>query len=514
MKKIYLITLIAALPFVAQGQSALDALRYSQNFYSGTARSAAMGNAVTALGGDFGSLSINPAGSAVYPYSEFIFTPSIHNAVSQSAYSGSTFDDNLGRMGISNIGYVGARKTSNYSGVVGFSFGIGYNGVNNYTHHSSLSGVTNESSWLAALAYNTGGYHAYDLDLNDRQDPFYTTSAPWRAILAWNTSLLDTIPGTRGREYIAATESFKGNEIGISGNLNQNYYRKSIGSSGEYVFNLGVNISHRLFLGVNLGVHSIYYETHEQFSESAVNKNEFYQSEFHNFTHTYYQKTDGTGVNFKFGAILVPVDNLRLGFSISTPTWMSLNEEWEETITANFTDGYHQTLKSPLGTYEYQVYTPFRWNLGAALTFGPYGAISVDYEKVAYNRINMSSTGTTNPFLDENTYIKREFADARNVRAGLELNLNSEFALRGGYAFYGNPEKNWGFDTHIASIGIGLNWGGAFFTDLTFMQQFAQKENFSLYDDITEGSQVIYPAPVGTQTSSNWKLLFSLGLRF
>ena len=515
MKKISIVAFIAAIPLLVQGQSAFDALRYSQNFYTGTARSAAMGNAVTALGGDFGSISMNPAGSAVYPYSEFVFTPSLHNSVVQADYLGASYDESLTRLGISNIGYVGSRKTSNYSGVVGISFGIGYNGLNNYTHRLSLSGVTNQSSWLAALACNTSGINSTNMDWNDYQNPFNSSSAPWRTLLAWNTSLLDTIPGTGGREYVGATEAFFGNELGIPGNIRQDFYRKSVGNSGEYVFNFGLNISHRLFLGANLGVQSINYETRERYSETVVHPDDFFQTQFNNFTHTYHQKTIGTGVNLKVGAILVPVDNLRLGASISTPTWMTLNEEWEESIAANFSDGWSQLLQSPLGEYEYRVNTPFRWNVGMAYTFGAYGAISVDYEKVAYNKIEMSSaeSSMSNPFYDENIFIKREFTRASNLRAGLELNLNSEFSLRGGYAFYGNPEKNWGTHTHIASLGIGLQTG-SFFTDFAFMQQFAQKENFSLYDDVMEGSAVVYPAPVGTQTTSNWKLLLSLGFRF
>lgn len=514
MKKIYLIVFVAALPCLVQGQSAFDALRYSQNFYTGTARSAAMGNAVTALGGDFGSISINPAGSAVYPYSELIFTPALHNSVTQSDYLGNSYDESLTRLGVTNIGYVTSRNTSNYSGVVGFSFGIGYNGLNNYANRMSLSGDTDKSSWLAALAYNTGGIHAKEMDWNDNQNPFYTSSASWRALLAWNSSLLDTIPNSGGRAYIGATEAFFGNEIGIPGSLRQDFTRKTVGNSGEYVFNFGLNISHRLFLGVNLGVQSILYDTWEQFSESARNVHDFAQTEFKSFTHTYHQKTIGTGINLKFGAILVPVDNFRLGFSISTPTWMSLTEEWDETIDAKFSAGYNPpVLESPLGEYEFKVTTPYRLNVGAAFTFGSLGAISADYERVEYNKIHMSSTGVNNPFIDQNNYIKKEYTSANNFRAGLELNLNREVSLRGGYAFYGNPEKNWGFDTQIASLGIGIQ-SGSFFSDLTFMHQFAQNEKFSLYDDVTEGTSVVYPAPIGEQKMSNWKLLLSLGFRF
>jgi len=511
MKKTIFLTSITLLSLFCYAQSAYDALRYSTNFYVGTARSAAMGNAVTALGGDFGSLSINPAGSAVFPYSEFVFTPALNSSITKSDYLGNTSKESYGRLGISNIGYIGSMRFSNYGGLTGITFGIGYNAVNNFTDRFSASGDTGKSSWLASLAYQINGVHAKSMD--DTQNPFYTTSAPWKAILAWNSSLLDTIPGCGGKQYVGATEAFFGNDITIPGNLKQNYSRKSVGNVGEYVINLGLNFSNRLFLGANLGIQSIYYETNEQYNESVVNKQEFWQTEFNHFTHTYRQTTTGVGVNFKLGLIYLPMKDLRFGASISTPTWMSLNEEWEESIDANFSDGYHQYLQSPIGQFKYRINAPFRWNLGIAYTFGNLGAVSFDYEQVAYNKIFMSSTDYNNPFVDENAYMKREYQNCGNVRAGLEINLNSDFSLRGGYAFYGNPEKSYGSHTQIVSMGIGMH-AGSFFSDLTFLQRFPQKEYFALYDDVREGTQIIYQAPVGLQTTSNWKLLLSMGFRF
>ena len=53
----------------ASAQTEFDALMFSENNYEGTARTMAMGNAFTALGGDPGAVNINPAGSAVAKYS-------------------------------------------------------------------------------------------------------------------------------------------------------------------------------------------------------------------------------------------------------------------------------------------------------------------------------------------------------------------------------------------------------------------------------------------------------------
>ena len=73
----FLLMLAAAAGYA---QSAYDGLLFSENNYEGTARSVAMGNAFTALGGDLGSITINPAGSAVAGYSQFTITPGLTEA--------------------------------------------------------------------------------------------------------------------------------------------------------------------------------------------------------------------------------------------------------------------------------------------------------------------------------------------------------------------------------------------------------------------------------------------------
>ena len=150
MKKyLFLITLLV--PYVLTGQNAWDALRYSQLNYQGTARSMALGNAVTALGGDFGSIALNPAASAVYPYSEFSFTPSLITSYSDVSYSGQRTHDSYSRFGLNNLGYVGTWNTSNSRGLISLSFAAGYNKVQDFTMRTSVAG-NSESSWLTPVA--------------------------------------------------------------------------------------------------------------------------------------------------------------------------------------------------------------------------------------------------------------------------------------------------------------------------------------------------------------------------
>ena len=74
-RNIYIAIMLIGIPALLQAQNEDDALRYSQNFSSGTTRASSMAGAFGALGGDFSSLSINPAGIGVYRSTEFTITP-------------------------------------------------------------------------------------------------------------------------------------------------------------------------------------------------------------------------------------------------------------------------------------------------------------------------------------------------------------------------------------------------------------------------------------------------------
>ena len=62
MKRILAAVFLSAMALQAGAQDWRDALNISENDYLGTARSVGMGNAMTAVGGDLGSLTFNPAG--------------------------------------------------------------------------------------------------------------------------------------------------------------------------------------------------------------------------------------------------------------------------------------------------------------------------------------------------------------------------------------------------------------------------------------------------------------------
>ncbi len=494
-------------------QDAYDALRYSEQYAEGTARSVAMGNAFVALGGDMGAFSINPASSAVYKFSELVFTPSVTVSSTTSDYLGSSQKGSKTRLGIANVGYVTNVNTGRaHTGLLSWSFGLVFNKQNNYTYGNKVYGKTDETSWLASLAHATNGIDAKSMDMVGGYDPFYYGSASWNSILAWNNTLLDTLPGTYDN-YIAATENLDGSDIYVGGMLEQRFKSYQVGNVTEGVINWAGNFSNKLFVGINLGIQSIYYKYEEIYAEQALNSASF-NSGFNYFSQGYRYSATGTGVNLKAGLIYLPTNWLRLGASISTPTWMYLEEEWENGMNSEFDDGYRQNLISPLGTYNYALTTPFRWNVGAAVVMGERGVISADYESVDYSNATLRDLDYDFGYEEENSQIKKEFGVQKIVRVGGELNATPLCAVRAGYQYYSSPYANGSSDDikEVVSFGAGYVFpciAGDLFVDVAYQQLLGKREQtFTLYRDTN------VPAPVGTSKNMNWKLLLSVGFRF
>ena len=129
MKKIFL-TLLALLPFCISGQNIYDVYNISTSYYQGSAKSMAMGNAMGAVGQDFSSISINPAGLGLFRRPTFTFTPSINTTYTKSELSGNLASDSKAKLSVNDIGYVGINK--NGKNIVTWAFGM--NRTNNFNN--------------------------------------------------------------------------------------------------------------------------------------------------------------------------------------------------------------------------------------------------------------------------------------------------------------------------------------------------------------------------------------------
>ena len=501
MKKAFYISMaLLAIAFSAGAQDVNDAYNFASMEYSGTARSIALGNAMTAVGGDLGSLTLNPAGSAVAGYGQITFSPGITvskvSAVgtpltgSTNPYSyGDHIHQSSTRMAMPNIGTVFHINMGNRYGLKSLSIGFVSNQTNNFFQHAVAKGSNANTSLAGAIAAASEGLWYEGLE----GDNAYNGSAAWRSIVGYQSGLT-ALYADYGDSYIGVTEKvWPDGSIGLAGNVNQVYQRLVYGNKYYFLINVCANVSDRFYLGANLGLASISYNYKLAEQEISVDPDQF-GLEFDNgsikyfdsFTYRNNWSASASGAYLKVGFIAKPIDGLRLGAAIQTPTLYTVREQFAQDATVYYMDGSDSWAQTPEGTAQYRLVTPFRANAGIAFTFGTMGLLSADYEYCDYSGINYRDNGSS--FGDLNADIRNFLGVSHELRTGAEIKPTPAFALRAGYAFTTSPQK---YDNgeyikaprQLVSAGLGYSSNGSFFADFAVKLSLLPNEYVMAYED-------------------------------
>jgi long-subunit fatty acid transport protein len=174
---------------------------------------------------------------------------------------------------------------------------------------------------------------------------------------------------------------------------------------------------------------------------------------------------------------------------------------------------------SPLMNYDYELVTPFRATLSAALVLGKKALISADYEYLDYSLAKFRNGGDGENFVNQNKDIQDIYKPVSNFRLGGEYRLTDNFALRAGYEIYpsafnenafGSSQPNAGQSHNIISAGLGYSYG-SFTFDAAY-----RLSTFTEYNTLYPSPQSSdYPAPeMAKMENKNGKVLFTLGFRF
>ncbi|MBO5418568.1 MAG: hypothetical protein J6A22_00650 [Bacteroidales bacterium] len=556
MKRTILSVILIVAAASAHAQDAYSLLELSENQYGGTARTVAMGNAFTALGGDLGSIAINPAGSSVAKHSQFSITPglgiSINTTKGTRMPNGSTpyFDRELKNtktdFNMPNMGFSMNWDTGRKYGLKNMAFSFIVQTTNNWNEDIYAAGRnTNYTSFMGAMAANAQR-NGYTSAMLAADDPFSNPYLDWGTITGYNCFMIDNI--REGETIIddafagASEIVLENKEIIVPAPLEQAYGRRKEGNKSEYIFNFSANISDFIHIGLNLGFNSINYSFMEYVKEQAVDYKEFptmkfedeegnqVQGYFNNMKYNYQYNTSGIGCFAKLGVLLTPVAGLRIGAAIQTPVTMNMNEEWVYSGSTAFafknSSGVETfSSESPVGKNSYSYSSPYRANFGLAYTFGKWGIISADYELCDYGTMKYFSSGYANDldYSDElNQHIKEVFGISHMLRGGLEVKPISSLSLRAGYGLTTSAQTISKFTQDI-SFGLGYSSNGSFFADAACRTRLVPTEYFMIYDnyygtsDPTTGEfipDIEHLSPEIMNKASLWEILITFGWRF
>lgn len=483
MKKILIAIGAMVLTTAALAQDYNDVMRYSQTQYSGSARSVSMGSAFGALGGDFISASINPAGLGIFRSNEISFTPSFGKIENTANYKGISSIEGDFNFNFNNLSFVGAYGGSSSGDISRVVVGVGFNQVKNFKNYTFIEGQNVNTSLLDYFTnFANEGY----------MDPFNEK-------LAYDADLLpfDTI------------QKVYWNDISQAG-YGQSHNR-SLDESGrinEWAFSIALNMNEKLNIGATIGLSDIEYRSISEFYEWDDKGNIEY---FNHYKYTKDLQVSGFGVNAKFGILYRPTRSLRLGAAVHTPTFYEINEIYTSELTQTNDASKTYTAQSPYGEYNYRMESPLRTVLSAGYSIGKIALVSVDWEYVDYTSARLRSGGSGYNFNTENQVIKNYLVAANNIRIGGEFRASNNISLRAGYEMYGNPYVSTFNNEDVKAHSNSQNAisAGFGYRQNNFFADFAYRLTSSrTYSEIHNGSQT---AEIDSKTGL---ALMTIGFKF
>lgn len=491
MKKAIACICFTALSLVLSAQTVENALKFSRTSYSSSARSAAMGGAFGALGGDISSININPGGVGVFRKLEASYTSLLD--FSQFQYSslpatGSNYSNSATQTTnylVGNVGAVWGMHVDYDDDWRAFAFGFTYTNTANFNRRIDQAVNNSSSSLTDVYAAQSQGVTPENLDIFNTA-LFYDSYLTYQSEDGGYHSILETDGETQ--------------EL-----VNQYKTGRERGYMGELAIPFGANFRDKLYLGMILGIPVVSYKINSTYSELAE-ENAPSLLDYYDFHE--YRKITGTGFNIKFGVIYRPIPEIRFGAAIHSPSWFSMEQKMENTVYSLFTTETDPSVAREYQDYyfssaeydgfnephilRYRMQTPWRSVLSFGVVLAKIVILSMDYEYVDYkstkykkpfklvyqdyeedeslhDRVrNLSSNMDYKPV---NRAIRSSYRSTHNFRAGMELRATDFLSLRGGYGWQDSPYKNGGKYGKVETLsgGFGLNFGILYF-DFAYMQ--------------------------------------------
>ena len=421
-------------------------LSLSQREAAGTARSMGMGGAFTSLGADMASFGYNPAGFGMYQRNEISATLGLGVAHAKNYNAYDTSNNSNTRFAINNFGmsckvYEGTGK------LTAVNFAFGYNKIADYNYNIAYESPATSSSLADAFAdiANGGGLGInqnnkitdpngyYDYDMN----PYY-----WGTVMAYKGGLINL-----------GADGWYPDEIAQGAQMAQYTSLRSRGSAGEFSFAFGFNISNVLYLGASLDIQTIsrnqtlYYDEYIGYEEGKTPNATDYPYQLQDFRFGQSMYINGSGVGAKFGVVVRPVEALRIGFALHTPTYYSIAYRYSASLSSAalsagsnpndwivengyvYADYATPTLQDG-GENRWTFTTPTRLLAGLSYSFGPYAALSVDYQYDAYRSTKLNDAPTDPGYT--NGVFHNDLRGVHTIRAGVEVKPTPWLSLRAG----------------------------------------------------------------------------------
>ena len=401
---------------------------------NGTARYVGMGGAMEALGADISTIGTNPAGLGLFRHSNLSVSGGLLMQSNGKAFA----NGNKTNASFDQIGGVYSTRTGAKSFL---NFGFNYHKGKNFDYilnaANSLNGSSqNKQSFIKGLLGDEGkggffidrdpktkanvGYS----DLNKKSNAYTFSQIDY---LYWNT-LIPTNNPVKPYDY--------------DGGNDYTFNRAHNGYIGNYDFSVSGNLNDRVYLGVTFGIKDVHYNAYSEYSENLVSGARASVADNRSIT--------GSGFDITAGVIVRPIESspFRIGAYVKTPTWYDLTTSNTTSLIDYRNYGAANNSKSVNNSYDYKIWTPWKFGFSLGHTIGSSLALGATYEYEDYSRINtrINDGGYidywTGSYYDSsiadtqmNNHTREVLKGVSTLKLGVEYKPTTNLALRAGYNY-------------------------------------------------------------------------------
>ena len=506
---------------------------------NGTARYVGMGGAMEALGADVSTIGSNPAGIGLFRRSQLSVSGGLLMQSNGKEYG----DGKKTNASFDQIGFVYTTRASRGSNL---NFGFNYTKGKNFDFLLNASGKLgngsqNNQSYLKHVlgSENYGGF-----DVRKKDDAYIGFASPQANFVSWtwnqldylyfNTLLPDATTAGKFNNYLADSYTFD---------------KASTGYVGNYDFNISGSIQDQFYLGLTFGLKDVHYDSESRYNERLSNG-------VGDVSVLDIRRITGTGFDITAGIIVRPIASspFRIGAYVKTPTWYDLTTSNVTRIDRNTNTGGKNDWGEVPNSYDYKLWTPWKFGLSLGHTVGNYLALGLTYEFEDHSTLD-SRINDGGYYNDYGTYYETSSADksmnkhtkqalkgVSTLKMGAEYKPTSNLALRLGYNYI-SPKYNKDAqkDPTIVSPGSAyssstdfVNWDSTnrftfgigyqinkFNVDLAYQYSMQKGTfypfstmNFSIHDTATGNTTSYSNQAVGAKVDNNrGQLLLTVGYR-
>lgn len=507
---------------------------------NGTARYVGMGGAMEALGADVSTIGSNPAGIGLFRRSQLSVSGGLLMQSNGKEYG----DGKKTNASFDQIGFVYTTRASRGSNL---NFGFNYTKGKNFDFLLNASGKLgngsqNNQSYLKHVlgSENYGGF-----DVRKKDDAYIGFASPQANFVSWtwnqldylyfNTLLPDATTAGKFNNYLADSYTFD---------------KASTGYVGNYDFNISGSIQDQFYFGLTFGLKDVHYDSESRYNERLSNG-------VGDVSVLDIRRITGTGFDITAGIIVRPIASspFRIGAYVKTPTWYDLTTSNVTRIDRNTNTGGKNDRGEVPNSYDYKLWTPWKFGLSLGHTVGNYLALGLTYEFEDHSTLDsrINDGGYYNDYYG--TYYETSSADksmnkhtrqalkgVSTLKMGAEYKPTSNLALRLGYNYI-SPKYNKDAqkDPTIVSPGSAyssstdfVNWDSTnrftfgigyqinkFNVDLAYQYSMQKGTfypfstmNFSIHDTATGNTTSYSNQAVGAKVDNNrGQLLLTVGYR-